>query len=149
MECSARAVIERRGWWSRTSGMTPAVNGLWRQGGVGAGLPVVEIWRRRASSCGGANGSDRENGARIEGAQVRRQAAAGARASAEQQIVGRLLTGREKELSLPWSGLAEEESSCSEDRVVRLWRGDGKDGRHRALRPGSGDVMMGTGGEVL
>ena len=68
--------------------MTPAVIGYWRQGGAGAGLPVVEIWRRRASSCGGANGSDRENGARIEGAQVRRQAAAGAQASAEQQIVG-------------------------------------------------------------
>src|SRR5688572_7721974 len=88
MECSARAVIERRGRWSRTSGMTPAVIGHGRQGGAGAGLPVVEIWRRRASSCGGADGSDRENGARIEGAQVRRQAAAGARASAEQHIVG-------------------------------------------------------------
>ena len=80
---------------------------------------------------------------------MRRQAAAGARASAEQQIVGRLLTGRGKELPLPWSGLAEEESSGSEDQAARLYRSDGKDGRHRALRPGSGDVMMGAGGEVL
>ena len=80
---------------------------------------------------------------------MRRQAAMVAQASAEQQIVGRLLTGREKELSLPWSGLAEEESSRSEDRAAQLWRGDGKDGRPRALQPGSGDVMMGAGGEVL
>ena len=43
MECSAGAAIERRGRWCRTSGMTPAVIGLWRQGGAGAGMPVVEI----------------------------------------------------------------------------------------------------------
>src|SRR5688572_32189041 len=100
--------------------MTPAVIGLWRQGGAGVGMPVVEIWRRRASSCGRFDGSDRVNGARIEGAQVKRQAAAGARASAEQQIVGRLLTGRGKKLSLPWSGLAKEESSGSKDQAARL-----------------------------
>lgn len=100
--------------------MTPAVIGLWRQGGAGAGMPVVEIWRWRALPCGRFDGSDRFNGARIEGAQVKRQAATGARASAEQQIVGRLLTGRGKELSLPWSGLAKEESSGSEDQAARL-----------------------------
>ena len=87
MECSAYAAIERRGWWCRTSEMTPAVIGFWRQGGAGAVMPVVEIWRRRASPCGRFDGRDRVNGARIEGAQVRRQAAVGARASAEQQIV--------------------------------------------------------------
>src|SRR5687767_1384813 len=112
-------------------------------------MPVVEIWRRRASSCGRFDGRDRVNDARIEGAQVRRQAAAGARASAEQQIVGRLLTRREKELSLPWSGLAKEESSGSEDQRRDCVRSDGKDGRHRALRPGSGGVMMGAGGKAL
>ena len=164
MECSAGAAIEQRGrelldFWggfgfrgqelSRTSGMTPVVIGLWRQGGAEAGMPVVEIWRRWASSCGRFDGRNQVNGARIEGAQVRRQAAAGARASAEQQIVGRLLTGRGKELSRPWSGLAKEESSGSEDQAARLCRSDRKDGRHRALRPGSGDVMMGAGGEVL
>ena len=104
---------------------------------------------KRASPCGRFDRSDRFNGARIEGAQVRRQVAAGARASAEQQIVGRLLTGRGKELSLPWSGLAEEGLSGSEDQAARLCRSDGKDGRHRALGPGSGGVMMGAGGEVL
>src|SRR5688572_32229792 len=100
--------------------MTPAVIGFCRQGGAGADMPVVEIWRRRASSCGRFDRSDRFNGARIEGAQVKRQAAAGARASAEQQIVGRLLTGGGKELSLPWSGLVKEESSGSEDQAARL-----------------------------
>ena len=84
MECSAGAAIERRGRWCRTPGVTPAVIGFCRQGGAGAGMPVVEIWQRRASSCGRVDGSDRVNGARIEGAQVRRRAAAGARASAEQ-----------------------------------------------------------------
>ena len=112
-------------------------------------MPVVEIWRRRASSCGRFDGSNRVNGARIEGAQVRRQATAGAQASAEQQIVGRLLTGWGTELSLPWSGLEKEESSGSEDQAARLCRSDGKDGQHRALGPGSGDVMMGAGGEAL
>nr|TKW21593.1 hypothetical protein SEVIR_4G129300v2 [Setaria viridis] len=76
--------------------MTPAVIGFCRQGGAGAGMPVVEIWRRRASSCGRFDRSDRFNSARIEGAQVKRHAAAGARASAEQQIVGRFLAGRGK-----------------------------------------------------
>ena len=120
MECSAGAAIERRGRWCRTPGVTPAIIAFCRQGGVGAGRPVVEIWRRRASPCGRFDRSDRFNGARIEGAQVKRHAAVGARASAEQQIVGRLLTGRGKELSLLWSGLAMEESSCSGDQAARL-----------------------------
>ena len=46
MECSTRAAIERRGWWCRTPGVTPAIIAFCRQGGVGAGRLVVEIWRR-------------------------------------------------------------------------------------------------------
>ena len=76
-------------------------------------MPVVDIWRRRASSCGRVDGSDQVNDARIKGAQVRRQAVGGERG---EQIVRRLLTGRGKELSLPRFGLAEEESSRSADR---------------------------------
>src|SRR5688572_10308432 len=103
--------------------MTLAVIGHQGRGGAGAVLPVVEIWRRRASSCGGSNGSDRGDGARSEGAQVRRQAAAVVWASAEQQIVGSVaLIGRKKELSRSWSGLAEEESSRSVSGVARRWR---------------------------
>ena len=52
---------------------------------------------------------------------MRRQADAGAGESAEQQIVGRLLTEQGKELSRPRSGLAVEESSCSDDRAAQLW----------------------------
>ena len=78
-------------------------------------MPVVEIWRRRASSCGGSDGSDRGNDARSEGAQVRRQAATVRGRARSNRLPGRLLTGWKKELSLPRSGLAEEESSCSED----------------------------------
>jgi len=51
---------------------------------------------KRESLCGRFDRSDRLNGARIEGAQVRRQADAGAGESAEQQIIGRLLTERGK-----------------------------------------------------
>ena len=46
MECSAGAAIERRGRWCRTPGVTPAIIAFRRQGGVGAGRLVVEIWRR-------------------------------------------------------------------------------------------------------
>ena len=134
MECSAGAAIEQRGRWCRTPGVTPAIIAFCRQGGVGA----VDWWLRfggkRASSCGRGDRSDRLNGARIEGAQVRRQADAGAGESAEQQIVGRLLTERGKELSRLRSGLAVEESSCSGDRAAQLWL----KGRKRRATSGSG-----------
>ena len=46
MECSAVAAIEQTGRCCRTPGVTPAIIALLRQGGVGAGRPVVGIWRR-------------------------------------------------------------------------------------------------------
>ena len=46
LECSAVAAIEQTGRCCRTPGVTPAIIALLRQGGVGAGRPVVGIWRR-------------------------------------------------------------------------------------------------------
>nr|TKW38151.1 hypothetical protein SEVIR_1G095600v2 [Setaria viridis] len=112
-------------------------------------MPVVEIWRRRASPCGRFDGRDRVNDARIEGAQVKRHAAAGARASAEQQIVGRLLTGRRKRsCRCRGRGWRRRNRRVAKTRRHDCVRSDGKDGRHWALRPGSSGVMMGAGGEA-
>ena len=46
MECSAGAAIEQRGRWCGTPGVTPAIIVFCRQGGVGAGRLVVEIWQK-------------------------------------------------------------------------------------------------------
>ena len=46
MECSVVEAIEQTGRCNRTPGVTPAIIALLRQGGVGAGRPVVEIWRK-------------------------------------------------------------------------------------------------------
>ena len=46
MECSAVAASEQTGRCCRTPGVTPTIIALLRQGGVGAGRPVVGIWRK-------------------------------------------------------------------------------------------------------
>ena len=86
----------------------------------------VEVWRRRASSCGGSDWCDRENGATSEVATGEKIGRAVAKASAKQRHCrSTLLVGREKELSLPESGLAREVSSWSElmgGATMERWR---------------------------
>src|SRR5687767_13662768 len=66
MECATMVVIERR--WVVEQDFGDSILGYWaretrRRRRDFAG---VEVWRRRASSCGGSDWCDRENGATSE-----------------------------------------------------------------------------------